>query len=238
MKIIINSKEYLIHDEIIKYSNIKQNEKINIPIIITDEIENLNFCDKFKFNINLLKCFNIDELQRMFNFICEIENIKLFKIFYYNNISYISDKYKNKYIKYLTIDDILTLSFEYLQTLKYNPTKYKCLDSLFGLKSDFNLGHILTLKQEFEKIINEENILLKYPDYVNYIIDLLQNPKDYYNLSSINNKNIKIFDDFKFMGMHRIDSRTKISLYGYLKANITYKFKWYEFVNWKYSLKN
>lgn len=242
--IFVNNKKYTLYSEIIETSNVFG--KTDLDICLADDLQNsenlqnlfddLNLWCRFKFNIKFLKCFNNDELQNLFNLVCELENFKLFKLIYSYKKVVVLDKYKLKYIDYLNDDDIFTIPIEKLQSLKYNPTKYKCLNSLFGVESDISKNEILNLKHWFEE--NVKNIFDIYPDYAYYVQEELTYPKDYYNIDIKNNIDFKISSKFKFEDFHRVDAPFSINAYGYLEAQLKYNYRWFDFINWCFYTNN
>ena len=112
----------------------------------------------------------------------------------------------------MTVEQLIHQPFDYLQTLKTNPIKYKCLDVLFGLESEISINDIINIKENFEDwFINFGN----YDEFKNWIIPRYKK----YNITEI-----FIVDNIE------LDEKNMLNISGSLTTGINYKIKWYDYL--------
>ena len=189
-----------------------------------DEIKIFNFWIKHNHTKDLFKCFNVDDFKKMLKFSekFKISNLTedIYKFIAKSeiDISQFDILTSQKIMTIMSPERLLSQSIELLQTLKFNPTKYECLNPLFGVESETTLDEIFDFKDRFEN------------NYMKYL-----NSKDYNDLGKYlidKYKNYTLTDSFYINDFIESEQENCILMDGDLSVDVNFYVRWYEFLIW------
>ena len=192
-------------------------------------MEIYNFWLTFGKSKNILRNYGFEEIYEIAKTTIDSEFINQFISIYSNhfNIKSVEDDKILIFIdkQPLTNETILKQYTKHLdpkffmkhRNLKFNPTKYTCLNSWFGLKGPYEYEFLKSFSEKFDNYICYNNILEDYPKYKDYILNITLENYEH----DLNNDTF-----FNNILINKIDKTIKIN-YSY-----TFKNEWYDFLEW------